>query len=70
MEPYGLALSGPNDLELEERTALPFQLNPFGQMISAHVLYVQLEGKAIGQLMPFLHRVSEVLDELPVPRPF
>ena len=31
MEPYGLVLSGSTDLELEERTAFPFQLNPFGQ---------------------------------------
>jgi hypothetical protein len=56
--------------ELEEGTALPFQLNPFGQLISAHVLHVHLEGEAIGQLTPFLYRVSERLDELTVPRPF
>jgi hypothetical protein len=38
MEPCGFVLSGPKDLELEEGTALPLQLNPFGQLISAHVL--------------------------------
>jgi hypothetical protein len=70
MEPCGFVLSGPKDLELEEGTALPLQLNPFGQLISAHVLHIHLEGEAIGQLAPFLYRVSERLDELSVLRPF
>ena len=70
MEPTGLVLPGPKDLEFEEGTALPFQLNPFGQLISAHVLSVHQEGKAIGQLTLFLYRVSERLDELSVPLPF
>jgi hypothetical protein len=70
MEPYGLVLAGPRDLELEERAALSFQLNPFGQLISAHVLRVHPEVKAVGQLTLFLYRMSERLDELSVPLPF
>jgi hypothetical protein len=70
MEPYDLVLSSPKDLELEERIAFPFQFNPFGQISIAHVLRVHLEGEAIGQLLPFLNRVSEGLDELSLPLPF
>jgi hypothetical protein len=57
------------DFEPEERTTLPFQLNPFGQLTSVNLFGVYPEGIAIGRLAPFLHRVSERLDEPLVARP-
>ena len=43
LEPYGPVLWVGTDFKLEERTAFSFQLNPFGQLISADVLGVDLE---------------------------
>ena len=49
MDQHVSVLWGPMDFELEERTAFSFQLNPFGQLISANLLGVHLEGVTIRQ---------------------
>ncbi len=62
MEPYGPVLPVPTDLEPEERTALPFQLDPCDQLRGVNSSGVNLERVAVWQFAPFLDRVVESLD--------